>query len=329
MRNMTKEISEENINNLKHKQYGVYGKHSAVAICSWNKKALKDEGVCYKQKFYNVECHRCAQITPAMLWCHQNCVFCWRPADKMEYEVIDKDFSDNINDIINGLYEEREKLLSGFKGNKKVNVDKYQEAIIPSHIAISLSGEPTLYKDLDLFIKNIKERKETKTVFLVTNGLEPDILKKLNDTDCLPTQLYLSIESPNEKKHQFINKPKIKDSWERLNKTIELFPKIKTRRVIRLTLIKGINDNEEEMIDFLKMFEKTDADFVEIKSYMYLGASRKILKEENMPSYEECLKYAKTFEKQSKLFKIVNSCERSQIILLKNKNSKYDDFILK
>lgn len=326
---MVKEITQENKNNLKHKQYGLFGKHSAVAICSWNRKALRDEGVCYKQKFYNVECHRCAQITPTVLWCHQNCIFCWRPAEKMGYDVIDKNFSDDIDEIINGLYKEREKLLSGFKGNKKVSKKMFKEAIVPSHIAISLSGEPTLYKDLDLFIKKIKERKETKTVFLVTNGLEPEILKKLNDNNCLPTQLYLSIESSNEKQHLFINKPKIKDSWERLNKTIDFFPKIKTRRVVRFTLIKGINDKEENLLEFLKMFEKTNTDFLEIKSYMYLGASRNILKKENMPSYKDCLDYAKKIEEKSNIFKIVDECERSQIILLKNKNSKYDNFILK
>jgi hypothetical protein len=48
-----------------------------------------------------------------------------------------------------------------------------------------------------------------------------------------------------------------------------------------------------------------------------------------MPSFEDCLEYAKKIEKKSELFKIVDSCERSQIILLKNKNSKYDNFILK
>jgi tRNA wybutosine-synthesizing protein 1 len=326
---MVCKLSKENIENLKHKQYGVYGKHSAVAICSWNKKALKDEGVCYKQKFYNVECHRCAQITPTVLWCNQNCVFCWRPANKMLYDIIDSDFSDNIDDIIGGLCEERVKLLSGFKGNKNVSLDIYNKALVPSHFAISLSGEPTLYKDLDVFIKKIKERKQTKTVFLVTNGLEPDILKKLNDNNCLPTQLYVSIESSNKKQHMFINQPKIKDSWERLNKTIDLLPNIKTRRVIRFTLIKDINSSKECLDDFLEMFERTNTDFLEIKSYMYLGASRNILKKENMPSYEECLKYAQDLEKKSKLFKIVDSCERSQIVLLKNKNSSYKNFILK
>ncbi len=326
---MIKEIPKEIIEDLKHKQYGVYGKHSAVEICSWNKKALRGEGVCYKQKFYNVECHRCAQITPTTLWCHQNCIFCWRPSEKMEYAVVDEDFSDDVDKIIDGLYEERKKLLSGFRGNKKVSEKMYQEAVVPSHIAISLSGEPTLYQKLDTLIKKLKERKETKTVFLVTNGLEPKMLKKLNDNDCLPTQLYLSIESSNKKQHMFINQPKIKDSWEKLNETVLLMPNIKTRRVVRFTLIKGINDKPEDMDNFKEIFEKTDADFLEIKSYMYLGASRKTLKKENMPSYKDCLEYAKNFEEKSKLFKIVDDCERSQIILLKNKNSKYDNFILK
>lgn len=326
---MVQEISKENIEDLKHKKYGIYGKHSAIAICSWNKKALREEGVCYKQKFYNVECHRCAQITPTVLWCQQNCIFCWRPAKKMTYDVIDCEFSDDIDEMIDGLYEARKKLLSGFKGNKKVSENKYKEALIPSHVAISLSGEPTLYKDLDKLIKKIKERPETKTVFLVTNGLETEILKKLNETNSLPTQLYLSIESANEKQHLFINQPKIKDSWKRLNQTIALMPDIKTRRVIRYTLIKEINDKKENQKQLIDIFEKTKADFIEIKAYMYLGASRNNLEEKNMPSFEDCLKFAEDVEKESDSFEIVDDCKRSMIVLLKNKNSKYEKYILK
>ena len=42
----------------------------------------------------------------------------------------------------------KKKLLSGFGGFSKVSKAKLKEAEIPSHVAISLSGEPTIYKDL-------------------------------------------------------------------------------------------------------------------------------------------------------------------------------------
>lgn len=323
---MTEQISKEIIKDLEHKHYGIYGKHSAVEICTWNKKALRGEGVCYKEQFYNADCHRCAQITPAVLWCHQNCIFCWRPADYMGIAKLDEDFIDDPKEIIEGLFKERKKLLSGFGGNNKVNKKLLEEAMIPNHVAISLSGEPTLYPKLDEMIKYLKELK-MRTIFLVTNGLEPSMIKKLQDNDALPTQLYLSIEASNYKQHLKINRPKVKESWELLNKTIDLFPKLNCRRVVRFTLIKGLNDSIEDLKNFIKIFEKTNTDFLEIKAYMFLGNSRFNLKIENMPSYKDVEDYAKLFEENSNLFNIEDSCKPSRIILLKNKNSKYNNFI--
>lgn len=321
-------LDEKLIQNLKHKHYGVYKNHSAVEICSWNKKAIRGEGVCYKEHFYNVDCHRCAQITPTVLWCHNNCIFCWRPAEYMAGSLDEKEY-DNPKEIIDGLFKERKKLLSGFGGLKKVDKKKLKEADDPTHVAISLSGEPTMYKDLDKMILELKSRKEIKTIFVVTNGLEPENLKKLSDNNALPTQLYLSLVASNEKLHLKINRPKIKDTWKTLMKTISLMPKLNCRRVIRFTLIKGMNDDKKYLEEFVALFEKTKADFVEVKSYMHLGYSRKTLAPENMPSFDECMVYAKEIEKISKNFKIVNSCKPSRIILLKNKNSKYENFINK
>jgi len=242
---------------------------------------------------------------------------------------LDKKEYDKPKEIIDGLFAERKKLLSGFGGFKNVDKKLLKEAEVPSHVAISLSGEPTMYKDLDKLILELKSRKEIKTIFVVTNGLEPGTLKKLKDKNALPTQLYLSFIAPNEKLHLKINRPKVKDTWKTLMKTINLFPKLNCRKVIRFTLIKGMNDEKDLIPEFVKIFEKSKADFIEIKSYMYLGYSRKTMTIDNMPSFDECLDYAKEFEKNSKDFKISDTCKPSRIILLKNKNSKYDNFILK
>ncbi len=311
---------------LKHKKYGIFGEHSAVEICEWNKKALRGQGVCYKQKFYNVDCHRCAQITPSVIWCHQNCIFCWRPVEYMKnYKLTGK--IDKPKEIVENLFVERKKLLTGFGGNIKVSKEMYDEAKIPTHVAISLSGEPTIYPHLPEMVKYLKSKKEIKTIFIVTNGLEPKMLLKLQKEKALPTQLYLSIECCNEKQHDKINKSKITDSWKRFNETINLFSKLKCRRVLRFTMIKGMNDSLKDLDDFIKMFEKTEADFLEIKSYMHIGSSREKMKFENMPTPAEILKYSKEIEKKSKLFKIEEEDPKSRIVLLKNKNSKYKNFI--
>jgi len=317
---------EEVFKDLKHKHYGIFGSHSAVEICEWNKKALRNEGVCYKQRFYNVDCHRCAQITPAVLWCHQNCIFCWRPAENMKNPEIKEKLNDP-KEIIDGLFKEREKLLSGFFGFSGSNKKLLDEAVIPSHVAISLAGEPTIYPHLPEMIKYLKTKKEIKSIFLVSNGQEPKMFKKLEKEKALPTQLYLSIIAPDKEHHKKINRPKINGSWEKLQKSIAIFSKLKTRRVIRFTLIKGINDDPAFAKKYIKLFEKSNADFLEVKSYMYLGESRNNLKIDNMPSFTDVFNYAQLLEKESKLFKIIDDVPQSRIVLMKNKKSKYSKFI--
>ena len=63
---------------LQRQHYALFG-HSAVKLCHYTKASIKNEKVCYKQKFYGIESHRCLQMTPATVFCNQQCIFCWRP----------------------------------------------------------------------------------------------------------------------------------------------------------------------------------------------------------------------------------------------------------
>ena len=49
-----------------------------------------------------------------------------------------------------------------------------------------------MYPKLPELIKYLKSLEATKSIFLVTNGQEPDMIRKLEDENALPTQLYLS-----------------------------------------------------------------------------------------------------------------------------------------
>jgi len=62
---------------LEKQHYKLAGRHSAVKLCTWTKKSIRDKGSCYKQQFYGIESHRCLQMTPAVSWCTQKCLFCW------------------------------------------------------------------------------------------------------------------------------------------------------------------------------------------------------------------------------------------------------------
>ena len=227
-------ISKDIKSILNKQHYCIFG-HSGVQICRWTKKSLRDDGFCYKQKFYDIQSHRCCQMSPS-LECQNSCLHCWRAIDIMGDVKLDK--VDEPEFIIEKCVEGQRKLLSGFKGSSKTNLKKFEEAQNPTQFAISLSGEPTLYPKLPELIKLLRKRKIS--TFLVTNGLNPEMLKKLKKNKALPTQLYLSLNTPNKKMYQKWHKSKIKNAWKIFNKTLSLFPKLPTRKVIRMTLVKDL-----------------------------------------------------------------------------------------
>lgn len=311
------EIDERTRNNLRAKHYGIVGRHSAVEICSWTKKAITGKGVCYKEKFYGVHSHKCAQISPMVVWCEQNCLHCWRPMEMFRPPVnVDKEF-DEPDFIVEGIVEERKRLLTGFGGNENVSKERYEDSLEPDHWAISLSGEATLYPKLPSLIKVIKSRPATKTVFLVTNGQEPDMIKRLGEEGALPTQLYVSVIASNEKLYKKLALPFYEDGWERLKKTLTLWKSLDTRRVMRITLIKDVNDSEENVKEFASLVSFAQPHFVEVKAYMFLGYSRNRLKKENMPSMSDVETFASKLLKELLDYSLEAKDDASYVVLLK------------
>ena len=301
-------ITEDIKKKLEHQQYGLVGDHSACKICHWTKKSLLDEGTCYKETFYGVKAHSCCQMTPSLICCN-SCIFCWR---NLIPGTTSKEFGlkpDEPEEIIQGCIEQQRILLSGFGGNKKTNKEKLKEAFNPKYWAISLAGEPTFYPKLSELISQLK--KDNCCTFLVTNGQLPNVLEKIE----LPTQLYLSLDAPTEKLYKEIDKSLNKDSWQRLNKTLELFPSLSTRKVIRLTLIKNLNMNHIE--EYAKLIKKANPDFIECKGYMFVGSSRSRLKKENMPYHEEIVEFSKKLAELTGI-KLVDEKKESRVALLSN-----------
>ncbi len=298
---------------LSKQHYAFAGKHSAVKICEWTKKSLLDENFCYKQKFYGIRSHLCCQMTPTVGFCSNKCIFCWRPHEfnqgsEMNFEVDDPDT------IINKSIEAQRKLLSGFGGNPKVNMKKFEEAQEPMHFAISLTGEPTIYPRLPELIKRLHER--GKTTFLVTNGMYPDMLNRLEKENALPTQVYVSFTAPNAKMFMEIDKPIFDDAWNRLMRSLNFLKRVKnkTRTVIRVTTIKGINMIEPETYGKI-LKEEANPTFIEVKAYMHVGYSKYRLKRENMPSHEEVREFAKKIA-DAMDYKIIDEKPVSRVVLL-------------
>ncbi len=295
---------------LEHQQYRLVGDHSAVKICHWTKKSLLDEGVCYKERFYGIECHRCLQMTPAVSWCTQKCIFCWRNTEQTLGCSMDK--VDEPKNIIEDMITAQRKLLSGFGGNPdKVNQKKFKEAQDPNQVAISLSGEPTIYPRLSELIEEFKKREFS--VFLVTNGTLPERLESLEH---LPSQLYVSLDAPDERTYDSVCKPMIPDGWERLNRTLEIFPTLKTRTVTRITLVKNRNIHDAE--GYAKLIGKAEPDYIEVKAFMFVGGSRLRLSMDNMPSFEEVYSFSEKLAEHTG-YNIKDEKIDSRVVLLSKK----------
>jgi len=313
-------IPKKIISILQKQHYSIVGDHSAVQICRWTKKSLLNEGSCYKQKFYGIKSSKCCQMSPSVMWCQNSCVHCWRAIEN----TIDKDMKKvKINgpkEIIEGCILAQRKQLSGFKGNEKTNLEKLKDAQDPDQFAISLSGEPTLYPKLDKLIKELRGRK--CSTFLVTNGLLPEKLLELKKKKALPTQLYVSLNTTNEKDYNKWHRSKQKNAWEKLNKTLEVLSKLGTRTVIRITLVRDLNMSEEDAKGFAKLIKKADPMFIEVKGFMSVGYARKRLGYDKMPNYKEVKDFSKKILSYIKDYKKLDEHEFSRVVLLGKDKSR-------
>ena len=311
---------------LKKAKYGV-ADHSTVELCHWTKKSFRNEGTCYKHKFYGISTHRCMEFSPAGMHCENRCVYCWRPMEFYDSLAMEPERVAEPEDIMKKLMAERRKLIMGHYGDPNQDKQKLDESLLPSHYAISLSGEPTMYPKLPELIKYLKSLQETKSIFLVTNGQEPDMIQKLADEEALPTQLYLSTNAADQESFLKVNRPRYDDSWKRWNKTLDLLSSLDTRTVLRITLIKNWNDSKEMIPAFTEMFDKSNPHFIEIKSYMHIGRSTNRLEHENMLDMNEVRSFASGVTQYSNRFSVMDESEISRIVILQNKKRFTDRYL--
>lgn len=268
---------EENYRDILMKQqYRLYKDHAAVKLCHWMKESMIRGRCCYKQDFYGIESHRCLQMTPAINECSHRCTFCWRIQGR-DFPVTDWA---EPKEMLDALIAEQRLLISGFKGDSRCSIERFREACDPNQVAISLAGEPITYPYLSDFLKECHGR--GMTTFLVTNGTYPEQIEAL---DVLPRQLYVTVAAPNKSVYTEVCRPKISDGWERIMKTLDLFPSLDTRTVIRHTLVKDLNFGWES--EYASLDKRADPDMIEPKGYVFVGGSRERLSMENMPTFEE------------------------------------------
>ena len=306
MKEMTS-LSETTKTLLKKHGYHLAGKHSAVKTCMWLNRSIRNTGACYKSKFYGMTSHRCIQMTPTLI-CNHRCMHCWRA---VEVPVEVPPVWDPPEEIVKGVLNEHKRLISGYGGSEFMDKTKWKEAFAPKHVAISLSGEPTIYPYLPELIEEF--HKEDMTTFVVTNGTNPDIVEKI-----IPTQLYISLNAPDENTYKKACSP-IGNSWENILRSLEILKRSRTRTAIRITLTKGVN-----MVDpqgYAHLLALAMPDYVELKAYMHLGFSRKRLSRENMPSHDEVLDFSRKVA-QALDYCIADDSRGSRVVLLSKDGEK-------
>jgi tRNA wybutosine-synthesizing protein 1 len=296
---------------LKKQKYHLVGAHSAVKRCKWLYESIVNGRVCYKQKFYGIQSHRCIQMTPSLYYCTQQCLFCWRAQSgdlQVTWDEMKNPNRDTPEEIVEGCFRAQERIVSGYKGNEKANWRKFQEAQRPSQVAISLTGEPTLYEPLGELIRLFHQR--GLTTFLVSNGTLPNKLSQLSQE---PTQLYISVCAPNEQVYKRVCRPEFPVAWAKLNETLGLLQSFRCPTVIRTTLVK---DHNMDLVDqYAKLVEKANPIYVEAKAYMHIGFSNLRLGFDCMPMHGEVREFAAQLAEQTG-YKIIDEAPESRVVLL-------------
>lgn len=290
---------------LEKQRYRIVGDSGAVKVCHWLKENLLRGRACYKENFYGISCHRCLQMTPTVDQCNENCLFCWRVQNFSDTSMGMVD--DPVELLDQAIIAHRE-LITGLKGDDRVSAKMWEEAWNPNQVAISLSGEPTIYPRLGEFIAECRRR--GMTTFLVTNGTLP---KALENLDPLPTQLYVTVAAPNREIFNKLCAPIVPKAWDALMETVDLLPSLDVRTVIRHTLVNGWNLGYEK--EYAAIDRKAEPFFIEPKGYVFVGASRLRMSLENMPSHEMIREFTKNLgEEMGYVF--VQEQEASRVTLL-------------
>jgi tRNA wybutosine-synthesizing protein 1 len=273
---------------------------------------LRGNGGCYKYVFYGIRSHQCLQMTTSM-FCASRCKFCWRgqkaPVSKEWYGEID-----NPEQIINPSINAQLSLLQGFKGKgyEKANQKNIEEMNNIRHVALSLTGEPITYPKLNNLLNEFHKRRIS--TFLVTNAQYPKELKKIKNC----TQLYLSIDAPNKELMKQIDRPLFTDFWERTIKSLDILKTRNYRTCIRLSLIK--NENMTDLEGYANLINRGSPDFIELKSYVWVGASQNYYKPKNMPFIEDVRTFAKDLTNILPEYEIIKEHIPSRVILLIKKS---------
>ncbi|MGC8649067.1 MAG: 4-demethylwyosine synthase TYW1 [Candidatus Micrarchaeia archaeon] len=314
-------------NKMSKQGYHFVGDHSAVKICEYTANALRDETLCYKYTFYGIKSWQCIQSTTA-LGCDLACRFCWRiiPEEHgYKWNELNAQEWNDPKEIVEGMIKEQKRIISGFKSiaDTEKKLKRWKEANEPAHVAISLTGEPLFYPRMSELLNEFHKR--GISTFLVHNGTLPEAIAKLKP---LPTQFYISMQAPDEKIYNAVTRPKIIDSWQRFLKSLDLLSTLKTRTVLRMTLVKGLNMLNPE--GYAELIKRGKPNYVEVKGFSFVGGSRdpeRNLTLQSMPNHEEIKEFAKKLADLSGYIETAEHKQSRNVLLSRDEESKKNRII--
>ncbi|MBI4140748.1 4-demethylwyosine synthase TYW1 [Candidatus Woesearchaeota archaeon] len=309
------QLPEHKRERLEKQQYRLVGNHSAVKICMWCKESIRGKAECYKNDFYGIPSHQCLEMSPAIT-CNKRCKHCWRDTSVFSTGWVGP--VDEPKDIVDNCIGARYKLLLGFGGHPSADRNKVEESFVPKHAAISLTGEPMMYPRYPELIKEFFSRGFT-TVFAVTSGTVPETIRAL---DIFPTNIYLSVEAWDKEMYTKYCIPVIPDAWEKFLESAALLKSAKTRTIMRITCMKGINMDAPEKFRFL--VDIMQPDVIECKAYAWMGYSRQRLLLDNAPDYGEVDAFARRLMFATN-YEIALSKVGSDVVMLRRKTPRIVD----
>jgi tRNA wybutosine-synthesizing protein 1 len=275
------------------------GTHAMISLCPWTAQSISCNRPCYKEQFYGIPSHRCIQMTPWSVNCNHNCIHCWRlPDRKLKVEDIL-----SAEELVKMTIQQQRQLIAGFAGNALSDKKKAYESREPLNVAMSLTGEAWMYPYIDELIKLFQER-GLSTTLVTAGGINNKILTLSN----MPSMLYLSAIGYDQTSYEELNRP-ICGNWEKHIEFCQEFGHLKTNRVLRLTIMRNINDHKRACDGFAEIVKYTKPHYIEVRSLAPVARAAKLGR-----------------DKVLKLYEILNFCESlsqltSYYVYQKNENS--------
>ena len=150
--------------------------------------------------------------------------------------------------------------LERLKKELKETINKTQDI---DYISISGSGEPTLHKDLDKIVSEIKKITGYKyPVCLITNSsllYRKDLVKELKEIDLIIP----SLDAAREQTFKKINRANV-NLKKIIKGLINLRKEFRGKIWLEIMLIGGLNDTKEEIEEFKKIIEKIKPDKIHL-----------------------------------------------------------------